>query len=296
MMNHLLIQMMTICEGVLDMFSFLQRLLNALKREISVILAVAAYENNRNAGKSSLGKWQNLIDPAQLMLFYIVVRIGFKYLRGNNPLAAGGSTDMYFSIVVFIATGFSIAFIFRNVVIKALSGLKLRSPLYYPRIKPLDILLALSINDIRALATLSLALLGLVWCFTWSFRFDSPGLAICVYMLTAILAVGFGLCVVFLAGLNKWVVKIIRRLMQRLIIFTSGIFFATFELPAYTRPLVTWNPVLHAVELFRYSINNQYPIPDISLSYLIWCSMVLLGFSLILYRTNELLLLEANDD
>ena len=178
----------------------------------------------------------------------------------------------------------------------ALSGLKLKAPLYYPRIKPLDILLALSINDIRALATLSLGILGLVWCFTWSFRFDSPGLAICVYLLVVALAIGFGLCVVFLAGLNKWVVKIIKRLLQRTIIFTSGIFFATYELPEFSRPFVTWNPVLHAVELFRYSINNQYPIPDISLSYLIWCSMVVLGFSLILYRTNESLLLKAYDD
>ena len=278
------------------MLRFLRRLLDAIQREIAVILAVAAYENNRKASKSSLGNWEALINPAQLMLFYIVMRIGFRFLRGNNPLAPGGSTDMYFNIVVFIATGFSIAFLFRNVVSKALSGLKLKAPLYYPRIKPLDILLALSINDIRALSTLSLGLLALVWCFTWSFQFDSPGLAICVYMLVVALAIGFGLCVVFLAGLNKWIVRIIRRLLQRTIIFTSGIFFATFELEPYLRPFVTWNPVLHAVELFRYSLNNEYPIPDISLSYLIWCSMVLLGFSLILYRTNESLLLEANDD
>ena len=278
------------------MLRFLRRLLDAIQREIAVILAVAAYENNRKASKSSLGNWEALINPAQLMLFYIVMRIGFRFLRGNNPLAPGGSTDMYFNIVVFIATGFSIAFLFRNVVSKALSGLKLKAPLYYPRIKHLDILLALSINDIRALSTLSLGLLGLVWCFTWSFQFDSPGLAICVYMLVVALAIGFGLCVVFLAGLNKWIVRIIRRLLQRTIIFTSGIFFATFELEPYVRPFVTWNPVLHAVELFRYSMNNEYPIPDISLSYLIWCSMVLLGFSLILYRTNESLLLEANDD
>ena len=281
---------------VSDMLRFFRRFSDAIQREISVILAVADYENNRKASKSPLGNWEALVNPAQLMLFYIGMRLGFKLLRGNNPLAQGGSTDMYFSIVVFIATGFSIAFLFRNVVTKALSGLKLRAPLYYPRIKPLDILLALSINDIRALATLSFVLLGLVWCFTWSFQFDSPGLALCVYVLVAAMAIGFGLCVVFLAGLNKWIVRIIKRLLQRTIIFTSGIFFATFELPAFTRPLVTWTPVLHAVELFRHSINNQYPIPGISLTYLIWCSVVLLGFSLVLYRTNESLLLEANDD
>jgi capsular polysaccharide transport system permease protein len=195
-----------------------------------------------------------------------------------------------------MSTGFCIAFLFRNVAIKSLSGLKLRAPLYYSRIKPIDILMALSLNDMRALSTLSLAILGIVYYFTWSFQLDSPGLAISVYLLTVMMALGFGLSVVFLAKLNKWLIKFIRRLIQRIIIFTSGIFFATFEVPAHLRPFATWNPILHGVELFRYSINNEYPIPDISLSYLILCSILMLSFSLILYRTNESLLLESNDD
>ena len=275
---------------------FFRRLLAAIRRQIAVVSAIADYDMDRKSTQSSLGNWQGVIEPMNMMLFFIAMRVGFSYLRGTNRFAAGGSTDMYFNIVVFIVSGFSLAFLFRNVAMKALSGLKLRAPLYYPRVKPLDILMAISINDFRALATLSLAGIGIVWLATWSFRLDSPGLAISVYVITVIMAMGFGLCVIFLAGLNKYISKILKRLINRTIIFTSGIFFATFELPEYTRPFVTWNPILHAVELFRYSMNNDYPIPDISLGYLISCSMLLIGFSLILYRTNESLLLEANDD
>ena len=275
---------------------FFRRLLAAIRRQIAVVSAIADYDMDRKSTQSSLGNWQGVIEPMNMMLFFIAMRVGFSYLRGTNRFAAGGSTDMYFNIVVFIVSGFSLAFLFRNVAMKALAGLKLRAPLYYPRVKPLDILMAISINDFRALATLSLAGIGIVWLATWSFRLDSPGLAISVYVITVIMAMGFGLCVIFLAGLNKYISKILKRLINRTIIFTSGIFFATFELPEYTRPFVTWNPILHAVELFRYSMNNDYPIPDISLGYLISCSMLLIGFSLILYRTNESLLLEANDD
>ena len=275
---------------------FLKRLLAAIRRQVAIILAIGMYDIDRKSTSSSIGKWEGVIAPMQMMVFFIGMRIGFKYLRGTNMFASGSSTDIYFNIVVFIASGFTLAFLFRNVAIKALSGLKLRSPLYYSRIKPLDILVALSLNDLRALAALSVVILSLVWYFTWSFQLDSPGLAISVYLLTVVMAIGFGICVVFLGGLNKWITKIIKRLIQRVIIFTSGIFFATFELPEYARPLVTWNPILHAVELFRYSMNNDYPIPDISLGYLIACSMLLISFSLILYRTNESLLLEANDD
>jgi len=278
------------------MMNFFRRLFRGIRRQVEVVLAIANYDLDRRSTGSSLGNWEGLINPMQLMLFFILMRVGFSFLRGNNKFAAGGSTDMYFNIVLFIATGFVIAFLFRNVAIKALGGLKLRSPLYYSRIRPLDILLALSLNDLRALLTLSIAIIGLVWMFTWSFRFDSPGLAIAVYLLTVPMAIGFGLCVIFLAGQNKWVKKIIKRAIQRVLIFTSGIFFATFELPPFTRPFVTWNPVLHAVELFRYSLNNEYPIPDISFTYLACCSMLTIGFSLILYRTNESLLLESNED
>ena len=276
--------------------NFLRKLFNAIWRQVAIVLAIATYENNRKSTGTSIGAWESIVTPLQIMLFFIVMRVGFAFLRGSNRFAAGGSTDMYFNIVVFIASGFALAFLFRQGAIKALSGLKLRAPLYYKRIQPLDILLALLVNDFRAISTISLGILGLVWYFTWTFQLDSPGLAISVYLLTIFMALGFGICLVFLGRLNKWITRILKRILQRLIIFTSGIFFATFELPEYTRPFVTWNPILHAVELFRYSMNNEYPIPDISLSYLIWCSMVLLGFSLILYRTNESVLLEANDD
>ena len=287
---------MILLEMLDQMVRFLRRFFAAMQRQVSIVLAIATYENNRKSTGTSLGSWEAIVTPLQIMLFFIVMRVGFSFLRGSNRYAAGGSTDMYFNIVVFIASGFAIAFLFRQGAIKALSGLKLRAPIYYKRIQPLDVLLALLVNDFRAISTISLGILGLVWYFTWSFQLDSPGLAISVYLLTTLMALGFGVCLVFLGQLNKWVTRIVKRILQRVIIFTSGIFFATFELPEYTRPFVTWNPILHAVELFRYSMNNQYPIPDISLSYLVWCSIVLFGFSLILYRTNESLLLEANDD
>ena len=275
--------------------NFIRRFLAAMSRQIYTVLAIAAYENDRQSTSSSVGPWENIVNPLQIMLFFIVIRIGFRVLMGGSNLA-GGATNLYFNIVIFMAAGFTIYFPFRQLAIQALSGLKLRSPLYYRRIEPLDILLALSINNVRALLTITLGLMALIWAFTWDFRMDSPGLALCIYLLTVLMAIGFGICLVFLGKYNKFVTRLIKRLVNRILIFTSGLFFATFELPAYTRPFVTWNPVLHAVELFRYSLNNDYPIPDISLAYLTWSSLVLLGFSLILYRTNESSLLEAFDD
>ena len=276
--------------------NYFRKFWTAISRQISIVLAIAVYENNRKSTSSSVGSWEALLNPLQIMLFFIGIRIGFQFLLSGGSAFAGGSTGLYFNVIIFMAAGFTIYFPFRQLAIQALSGLKLRSPLYYRRIEPLDILLALSINNIRALLTLTLGLMALIWALTWDFRMDSPGLALCVYILTVLMAIGFGVCLVFLGRYNKFLTRLIKRLINRILIFTSGLFFASFELNEYARPFVTWNPLLHAVELFRYSLNNEYPIPDISLSYLTWCSLVLLGFSLILYRTNESSLLEAVDD
>ena len=276
--------------------NLIRKFLTSMSRQISIILAIAAYENDRQSTSSSVGSWESLVNPLQIMFFFIGMRIGFKFLMAGGSNLSGDATGLYFNIVIFMAAGFTIYFPFRQLAIQALSGLKLRSPLYYKRIEPLDILLALSINNVRALLTLTLGLMALIWAFTWDFQMDSPGLALCTYLLTVSMAIGFGICLVFLGKYNKFITRLIKRSINRLLIFTSGLFFATFELPAYTRPFVTWNPVLHAIELFRHSLNKDYPIPGISLSYLTWTSLVLLGFSLILYRTNESSLLEAFDD
>ena len=236
---------------------FLRRFWAAMARQISTILALAAYENDRKSTSSSVGSWESLINPLQIMLFFIGIRIGFRFLLSGGSLG-GSATSLYFNVVIFMAAGFTIYFPFRQLAIQALSGLKLRSPLYYKRIEPLDILLAVSINNIRALLTLTLGLMALIWALTWDFRMDSPGLALCIYLLTVVMAIGFGICLVFLGSYNKFITRLIKRLIIGFLIFTSGLFFATFELPLYSRPFVTWNPLLHAVELFRYSLTVSY--------------------------------------
>ena len=112
--------------------NFLSRFLVAMQRQISVILALAVYENNRKSTVGSAGSWESLINPLQMMLFFIGIRIGFRFLLSGGTLS-GGATSLYFNIVVFMAAGFTIYFSFRQLAIQALAGLKLRALLYYNR-------------------------------------------------------------------------------------------------------------------------------------------------------------------
>ena len=86
--------------------NFLKRFLAAMSRQISVILALASYENNRQSANSSAGSWEGLVNPLQIMLFFIGIRIGFRFLMSGGSSLAGSATNIYFNIVIFMAAGF----------------------------------------------------------------------------------------------------------------------------------------------------------------------------------------------
>ena len=282
------------------MFRSIRLVVSRLQAQLAIIFAISVYERSRTASDSPIGGFQALFDPLQMLIMMLTMRIGLKVLMGRGnalaPSIGTVSADLFFDPITFLATGISIVFLFRSVALKSINGLKLKAPLFYSRIKPLDILLASALNDVRATATLSVFVLVMSWFFTWSFRFDRPGLAISAYLLTVVMAIGFGICILFVGQVLPFLKKIVKRLLQRIILWTSGIFFATFEIPAEARPFIAWNPILHGVELFRYSINDSYPIPGISFQYLLTCSLMCASFALILYRVNESMLLISSDD
>ena len=64
--------------SMVELMKFFQNILVAIRRQVSIVLAISAYENNRQSTKSSLGSWEILLAPLQIMLFFIAVRVGFS--------------------------------------------------------------------------------------------------------------------------------------------------------------------------------------------------------------------------
>ena len=183
------------------MFKLIRLIASRLQSQINVIMAISAYERERKSADSALGAWEVLVQPLQMLFFLLMIRVGLRLLiRGSNffaPEVGAVGADLYFDPLTFLATGLTLVFLFRQSALKSINGLKLKAPLFYARIKPLDVLLASALNDVRALASLTTFVLILSWCFTWSYQFDRPGLAISAYLLTVIMAVGFGVCILF---------------------------------------------------------------------------------------------------
>ena len=249
--------------------------------QIRIVLALSDMEFALRAEKGAFGVWGVVFEPLALIATLLTLKI-FVRLKTNDLM----------NPVIWMTCGIALLFLFRKVAIKSLGGVSKKQQLFfYRRIRPLDTLLASTLIESRVQATVLVSIFLAVSFWTWTFRIDDPALMVVDFILTVCLGLGVGISALVI-GHRIPIVKTLTKFgINRILLWTSGIFFATYQLPGPARPFVTWNPLLHSVELLRHSINAQYPLPGINLQYLGTCSFISLGFGLLFYFSNEALLL-----
>lgn len=259
----------------------LQGVIERLMLQIRIVLALSETEFVLRAEKGAFGVWGVLFEPLALMLTLLALRI----------LVRLKSTDLL-NPVIWLLCGITLLYLFRKIGIKALTGVSKRQKFFfYRRIRPLDTLLASALIEARIHGSILVLVFLSVSFWTWSFQIDHPALIVVDFLLTIGLGLGVGISALVL-GHRLPIVKTLTKFgINRILLWTSGIFYATYTLPGPLRPFVTWNPLLHAVELMRHGINTAYPIPGISLEYLMVCTFLSCGFGLMFYFLNEALLL-----
>ncbi|WP_318466404.1 ABC transporter permease [Photobacterium leiognathi] len=80
-----------------------------------------------------------------------------------------------------------------------------------------------------------------------------------VWLIATSIGVIFALASCYIPEIDK-----LRSLAMRPIFFISGIFFSLQDIPEEFWPYLTWNPLLHAVELTRYAAYPQYGSAGVS--------------------------------
>jgi capsular polysaccharide transport system permease protein len=249
--------------------------------QVRVVLALQDRELLIRTEKGLLGAFGVMIEPILLVITLLAMRILLRFK----------TTDLI-NPVIWLGSGVCLFYLFTEVGLKSLNGVKKSQDVFfYRRIRPLDTLLATCLVEARVYGSVLSLLILSVWTWTWHVEFDSPGEAVIVLIFTVLLALGIGISSLVIGHRLPWVKLIVRFGIRRLLLWTSGIFFALYTLPGPVRPFLTWNPLLHAVELFRHSINSAYPIPDISMTYLVAFASISCGFGLLFYSVSESFLL-----
>jgi capsular polysaccharide transport system permease protein len=74
---------------------------------------------------------------------------------------------------------------------------------------------------------------------------------------------------------------------NRCLIFFSGVFYVVDFMPPHVRHVLSFNPLLHAITLFRLGFYPQYPALFLDRAYLGSCALLFVCFGLVLERVTR---------
>jgi capsular polysaccharide transport system permease protein len=208
--------------------------------QVEVVWALILRETRTRFGKNQLGYLWALFEPLLIIATFYVV-----FMLGRRSPSAG--MDIY----SFIATGFVPYLMFKSTADRLGSAIDAnRGLLFYPHVKPMDVVFARAILEAVTYVGVFLVLMGMHAMYHQRLVFDDALLVLSGLAL----AWGFGaaLGMVFCSiSVVSGIVDRTKSAIIRPFFWTSGIFFTANELPGVVREYLLYNPVFHAVELVR---------------------------------------------
>jgi len=189
----------------------------------------------------------------------------------------GRTTPGRMPIVPFLTTGFLPYLLFRESSARGMLAIEAnRGLLFYPQVRPLDLIVARSSLE---LATNLLAFTLIVACYgayTGNLEISDPLQVLLGLGLAAALGSVLGLLLCAASVYSNSVERLHGPLIRPLFWF-SGLMYPTAQLPMKYRDILTYNPILHCVELTRAGYFQGYRADYVSPMYpLMWIAC--LGF------------------
>jgi len=229
----------------------------ALRVQGRVILALMLREARTRYGRTKAGYLWALVEPC--------LHIGVFSLIYSSRLVI---IPLGQSIVVFLATGFAVFLGFRNVMMRTMGGYGSNEALLsFPVVKVLDVFLGRAFLELATWVTITLLIFGsLIIAGLARFPYDILKMLGAIAALFT-LAFGAGLFTGILS--EFWAsFRNILSMPLRLLYFISAVFYLPDSMPPTVREILAWNPVMHAITLFREGYYEGYQSHLLSVNYL----------------------------
>jgi capsular polysaccharide transport system permease protein len=191
------------------------------------------------------------------------------------------------SFPVFLINGVVLYSLFSAVSSRSLTAIEANVGLFiYRPIRPIDTVVSRAILEfclhlgVYAVLMVGVAVLG------EAVSIENVPLLLLIFVLMALFSFGLGLVFMVLGETFTEAEKVVPLLIKPLF-FISGVFFSLQMVPKEYVPYLIWNPIFHAIELARHAVFPTYHIHDMSLGYLLVCTLCALTFGLAFYRRRE---------
>ncbi len=243
----------------------------------SVVFALFVRELKTRFGGRWLGAFWVLLEP---LAHLAVMLLLFGFVRGRILPGV--------EFPVFLVTGLVPFLMFRNLALRGMLAIDANRGLFgYRQVKPLDPLLSRAILEIALYSAVYLATLGALGWLGFQVIPESP--LQLMAMSALLIASGFGLGVLFAVLTDDLPnARSLIGLVFLPLYLVSGIIFPISAVPSELLPWLLWNPVLHAIEILRGHFFPQYRVlPDVSTTYVLAFSLLVLALAMGLYRLRR---------
>ena len=251
--------------------------LSGFRTQMNVVNALIYRELKTRVSQVRFGVLGVFIEPLGVMAVFLFI---FSVIRANR-----GPLD----ILLFLGAGIVLFTLFSDISIRSANGISANEALFFYRpVKPIDTVIARTIVESGLYAIVFIVIILGTYLSRQEVYLYDISLLIFTYLGLVIFSFGLGLFLLVATfiypSLNQFIPLAMRPLW-----FISGVFVSLSALPQWVRPFVSWNPVLQAIEITRYSFSIDYNIDKnfISISYLWSCAIISLFFGLFVYSFNE---------
>lgn len=229
----------------------------ALRIQGRVLLALMLREARTRFGRTKAGYLWAILEP--------VIHIGALSLIYTSRLAV---VPLGNSIILFLATGLATFLGFRRVLMRTEGGYGSNAALLsFPIVQVMDAFLGRALLE---LATWVLVSFLIFTTLVLSGIAPPPNSVLdMLEAVVALFAIGFGAGI--LLGITSEFMPSLHSIVSfpmRLLYLTSGIFYLPDRMPPTFRNILSWNPVLHGITLFREGYYRGYESHLLDVSYL----------------------------
>lgn len=238
---------------------------------MNVVRALLLRETRTRFGAHQLGYLWALLEPVLFVAtFYILFSIA------GRPAPSG------MAMVPFLITGMIPYQLFQVTATRAVPAVQAnRTLLFFPQVRPLDLIIARSILEIVTLLAVFAFLMGLYAIWHGSLSVSSFLVTWCGLALSGALGASLGLVLSSASVMSNLVDRLVGPLM-RPFFWISGLFFTGAQVPSNIRDLMSYNPLFNTIELVRDGWFPAYHAQGLRLGYVVaWIlGLTLLGLAL----------------
>lgn len=242
----------------------------------AVIKALFLREVSTRFGSQNLGYFWAIVEP----MAFIMVFVSAKVL-------IFGTADSGFDFAVFIAVGFLVFNLFRNIVTQNMNAFTANKALFtYKQVHPLDPMIARVVLEVFIFLIVTIIFIFIGWYFGYDLDVKSFNHIALATLWIVIMSFGWGLLFGVLGYYFTTFKKIISLAMMPLM-FLSGLFYSLKDLPKELRDILLYNPVIHFIEMIHGYYFKVLDDRYVDYMYMTYWTIIPLLIGLILYMKLE---------